>query len=45
MKYPVSAALGVLCAVLCGCSARTDVSLTGSAPAQYSHVYVTAKEL
>ena len=45
MKYPVSAALGVWCAVLCGCSARTDVALTGNAPAQYSHVYVTAKEL
>ena len=49
MKHPLPAALtgslGVLCALLGGCSARTDVSLTGNTPAQYTHVYVTAKEL
>lgn len=49
MQHPplaaVAGSLGVLCALLGGCSARTEVSLTGNTPAQYTHVYVTAKEL
>lgn len=49
MKYPLSAllagSLGLVCAALAGCSARTGVSLTGDTPAQFSHVYVTTKEL
>src|SRR5258705_4031663 len=32
-------------AALVGCSPKTDVSATGSAPAQYSHVYVSVKEI
>jgi hypothetical protein len=30
---------------LAGCSSRTDVSLTGNTPAQYSHVYITTQEV
>jgi hypothetical protein len=33
----------LLCAVLAGCSSRTDVSATGNVPGQYSHVYITAQ--
>ncbi len=37
------AALAVMlgCALLAGCQARTDVSATGNAPAQFTHVFVT----
>jgi Domain of unknown function (DUF4382) len=49
MRNRISPALGAslvgLCVVLAGCSARTDVSLTGNTPAQYSHVYVTTQEI
>lgn len=38
-------ALGAAAGLLAGCSARTEVSLSGNTPAQYSHVYVTAQEL
>jgi Domain of unknown function (DUF4382) len=31
--------------LLAGCSSRTDVSLTGNTPAQYSHVYITTQEV
>lgn len=31
--------------VLAGCSGRTDVSLTGNTPAQYSHVWITTQEV
>ena len=31
--------------VLTGCSSRTQVSLTGNAPAQYTHVWLTVKEV
>jgi Domain of unknown function (DUF4382) len=41
----LAASLAGLCAVMAGCSARTDVSLTGNTPAQYSHVYVTTQEI
>ena len=44
MDYrPLAALLGALCALLAGCSTRTDVSLTGNTPAQYSHVYLTTQ--
>jgi hypothetical protein len=47
MKYRIPAALsasaaGLIC-ILAGCSSRTDVSLTGNTPAQYSHVFITAQ--
>src|SRR5215813_3554943 len=45
MRIPLSA-IGASVAALClaaGCSSRTDMSLTGNAPAQYSHVWVTAQ--
>jgi hypothetical protein len=49
MRNRILPALGAsftgLCVVLAGCSARTDVSLTGNTPAQYSHVYVTTQEI
>ena len=32
-------------AVLCGCSTRTYVSTTGSTPPQYTHVFLTVKEV
>jgi hypothetical protein len=32
-------------ALLAGCSTRTDVSVTGNTPAQYSHVWVTVQEV
>jgi len=35
---------GLACA-LAGCSARTDMSLTGNTPAQYSHVWITTQEI
>jgi hypothetical protein len=42
-------ALGIslagLCSVLAACSSRTDVSLTGNTPAQYSHVWITTQEV
>ena len=41
---PAVAAAGLCCAVA-GCSTRTDVSVTGNTPAQYSHVWITAQEV
>jgi mucin-2 len=44
MDYrPLAALLGTLCALLAGCNTRTNVSLTGNTPAQYSHVYLTTQ--
>src|SRR5580704_3301504 len=37
--------LGAAALLLGGCSARTEVSQSGNAPAQYSHVYITAQEV
>jgi hypothetical protein len=37
-----AAATGLL---LAGCGARTEVSQSGNAPAQYSHVYITTQEV
>jgi hypothetical protein len=34
-----------ICAALAGCSSRTNVSATGSAPPQYQHVFITAQEV
>ena len=38
------AAIGGL-GLLGGCGTKTDVSLTGNTPAQYSHVWVTVQEV
>lgn len=49
MNHRVPAALGAtlsgLACLLAGCSARTDVSLTGNTPARYSHVWITTQEI
>jgi len=49
MIYRVPAWLGAtltgLACLLAGCSARTDVSLTGNTPAQFSHVWITTQEI
>jgi hypothetical protein len=49
MRNRSSTALGLslagLCSALVACSNRTDVSLTGNTPAQYSHVYITTQEV
>jgi len=49
MIYRVPAALGAsltgLACLLAGCSARTDVSLTGNTPARFSHVWLTTQEI
>ena len=39
------ASLGPCSALLGGCSAGTDVSLTGNTPPQYSHVFITIQEV
>jgi hypothetical protein len=36
---------GLCCAAVAGCSTRTNVSVTGNTPAQYSHVWITAQEV
>src|SRR5580692_1593295 len=33
------------CAALAGCQARTDISATGNAPAQYTHVFLTITQV
>lgn len=46
MKYRLPAALVGFVAIsglLAGCSARTEVSLSGNTPAAYSHIYITAQ--
>src|ERR1700751_2150560 len=48
MNHRLQAALAAVlggAALLAGCSTRTDVSLTGNTPAQYSHVWVTVQEV
>ena len=44
-RIPVALAvsIGGLCCAVAGCSTRTDVSVTGDTPAQYSHVWITAQ--
>jgi hypothetical protein len=43
--FALAAALGGLCLGVTACSSRTDVSLTGNTPAQYSHVWITTQEV
>jgi len=49
MRNRLPTAFGVslagLCSILGACSSRTDVSLTGNTPSQYSHVWVTTQEV
>jgi hypothetical protein len=45
LPVALAVALGGLCCALAGCSTRTNVSVTGNTPAQYSHVWITAKEV
>ncbi len=42
---PTGCVLTALCAAFAGCAARTDVSGTGSTPAQFTHVYITAQSV
>src|SRR6267142_1519468 len=46
-RIPVARAVSIagLCCAVAGCSTRTDVSVTGNTPAQYSHVWITAQEV
>src|SRR5439155_18655133 len=46
-RIPVALAVSVagLCCAVAGCSTRTDVSVTGNTPAQYTHVWITAQEV
>jgi hypothetical protein len=46
-RIPVALAvsIGGLCCAVAGCSTRTDVSVTGNTPAQYSHLWITAEEV
>src|ERR1700753_59201 len=34
-----------LCAAFAGCSSRTNVSVTGSTPSQFTHVFITTAEV
>ena len=48
MNHRLQAALAAILggsALLAGCSTRTDMSLTGNTPAQFSHVWVTVQEV
>jgi hypothetical protein len=42
---PTGGILMALCAAFAGCAARTDVSTTGSTPAQFTHVFITTQEV
>ncbi len=47
MRYSalITGIVTIAAGVLAGCSSRTDVSLTGNTPVQYSHVYITTQEV
>ncbi len=45
MPVALAVSIGGLCCAVAGCSTRTDVSMTGNTPAQYSHVWITAQEV
>src|ERR1700674_5656912 len=45
MPVALAVSIGGLCCAVGGCSTRTDVSVTGNTPAQYSHVWITAQEV
>jgi hypothetical protein len=43
LQVALFAAAGALGGLLAGCGSKSDMSLTGNTPAQYSHVYVTVQ--
>jgi hypothetical protein len=50
MNRPLSSAallgsVGTLACLLAACSAKSDVSLTGNTPSQYTHVWITVQEV
>src|SRR5256885_17003098 len=45
ISVALAVAVAGLCCAVAGCSTRTDVSVTGNTPAQYSHVWITAQEV
>ena len=45
MPVALAVSIGGLCCAVAGCSTRTDVSVTGNTPTQYSHVWITAQEV
>jgi hypothetical protein len=45
LRIPWIGCLLALSAGLVGCAPKTDVSATGNVPAQYSHVYMSVKEI
>ncbi|HTL93817.1 MAG TPA: DUF4382 domain-containing protein, partial [Steroidobacteraceae bacterium] len=45
MNHRLHVALIAVIGLLAGCGTRTDVSLAGNTPAQYSHVWVTVQEV
>ena len=44
-SFSMGGALLALGAALAGCSARTDVSGTGSTPSQFTHLYITTQQI
>ena len=45
MKAAALVTVQVACALLAGCQSRTNVSATGSTPAQYTHVFLTISQI
>ena len=43
ISVALSVSIGGLCCAIAGCSTRTNVSVTGNTPAQYSHLWITAQ--
>jgi Domain of unknown function (DUF4382) len=43
ISVALAVSIGGLCCAVAGCSTRTDVSVTGNTPAQYSHVWISAQ--
>ena len=43
IPFALAVSIGGLCCAVAGCSTRTNVSVTGNTPAQYSHVWITAQ--
>ena len=44
-RWTAAAGLLLLVGALGGCTPKTDISMGGNAPAQYTHVYVTVQEI
>jgi hypothetical protein len=42
---PWTGLLGLACLAMAGCAPKTGVSVTGDAPAQYTHVFMTVREI